>query len=182
MDEPRGLRLPFRRRRSRLQRLRQVAAQRARAVSGAAPDIRQTVATARQAVAERRPEIESADFLQERLRLDRMARIGRRPRDLLRLRSTEAPAWTIAVAALGGFAIGLGIGMWLTSRRTSTSQPSAGFEAAADEIKAAWPQLSDADIEQARGSVSRLVEIIRGRTGQEAESVRERLESITAEG
>jgi uncharacterized protein YjbJ (UPF0337 family) len=56
------------------------------------------------------------------------------------------------------------------------------LDAAADEIKTAWPTLTDDDIAQARGSVDRLVTTIRERTGQDAEEVRERLETIAAEG
>lgn len=181
-SEPRGLRLPFRRRRSRLERLRHTASRRAQELRAAAPDMSQTVAAARRVVAERTPDLDFQEFLQERLPLDQVMRLRQRPSRMTRLRGSEVPAWAVAAAILGGVMLGIGVAMWLTDRRRTGDEPVRALDAAADEIKAAWPELTDDDIAKARGSVARLVKIIRERTGEEGDRVRERLESMTAEG
>ena len=187
----RGFPFPFRRRRSRLERLRHQAARRAQELRAAAPDAAQALAAARRVVAERAPDIDLQELLQERLPLDRLPLdrlpldrvpgIAQRPRGMAGMRQREVPAWAVAAAALGGFMFGLGVGMWLTERRRAAGEPVRALDAAADEIKAAWPELTDDDIAQARGSVARLVKTIRERTGEDAAHVRERLESMTAE-
>lgn len=177
---------PFRRRRSRLERLRHEAARRAQELRAAAPDPAHALATARRVMAERTPDIDLQELLQERLPLDRlpldrMPGLTPRPRGMAGMRQRPVPAWAVAAAALGGFMFGLGVGMWLTERRRAAKEPVRALDAAADEIKAAWPELTDDDIARARGSIARLVKTIRERTGEDATYVRERLESMTAE-
>ena len=181
-SEPRRFRLPFRRRRSRLDRLRHTATRRAHELRAAAPDMSQTVATARRVVAERTPDLDIQELLHERLPLDQVMRLRQRPGRTARLRGSEVPAWAVVAAVLGGIMLGIGVAMWLTDRRRAEDEPVRALDAAADEIKAAWPELTDDDIAHARGSVARLVKTIRERTGEEGDHVRERLESMTAEG
>lgn len=165
IDRPRRPRLLPRQRRGRLVRLRRLATEHIGEVRTAA----------------QRPSIDAIGFLQDRLHLDRLAQAGRRPRRKAGLQVAGVPLWVVLAAAGGGFAVGLGVGMRLTGRRR-TPEPVRPLDAAADEIKAAWPEVTDEDIVQARGSIARLVKTIRARTGQDAEEVRERLESIAAEG
>ena len=91
-----------------------------------------------------------------------------------------APRWMVITAVGGGIALGIGLGMWLTGRRAATRRRIDEMEAATDEIKAAWPDVTDADIQQARGSAARLAETIRSRTGEDAGLVRERITGMTA--
>jgi uncharacterized protein YjbJ (UPF0337 family) len=189
-----GGRLPFRRRRSRLERLRR----RVRARSGRAAAVRpattdrrivirpedlgRAAAAARRAVAERTANLDLTALaeLRERLSPDRLAELARRPAALVRPRPRPRPSpWLIAAAALAGVAVGIGIGMLITSRRAALRARARELESATDEIKAAWPDITDEDIQRARGSAARLAETIRARTGEDADQVRERLAGMT---
>jgi hypothetical protein len=141
-------------------------------------ELSRAAAGARHALAERRANVEPR-FLRERLRLERDAATGR---TLARGRFGEQPSsWMLAAAVIGGVALGLGIGMWLTGSRAARREQARRMEAATDEIKAAWPELTDDDIEQARGSAARLAQTIRDRTGEDAAAVRERLAGMTSD-
>lgn len=219
--EPGGLRLPFRRRRSRIERLRRQALRRGREVSSAArhaleerqlpieppdlarmaeqarralaeapisiaaPDLGRATAAVRQAVAERQLPVETPEFLREWLRAGGAPAAHQpapptRPAGLARLTSPEARPWVIAAAAVAGAAIGLGLGMWLTGRRATARARARELESAADEIKAAWPEVTDDDIQRSKGNTARLADIIRDRTGQDPDTVRERLAGMTS--
>jgi uncharacterized protein YjbJ (UPF0337 family) len=94
------------------------------------------------------------------------------------VRESDVPAWTLIAAGAAGLAVGLGIGMWLARRRTDR-RARRKLQSAADEIKAAWPDVTDEDIRRAKGSAARLAETIRERTGESAETIRGRLAGIT---
>lgn len=89
------------------------------------------------------------------------------------------PIWAVALAVAGGVAIGVGVGMALTRGRTA--RRVRRLEAAADEIKAAWPEVTDTDIQQARGSAARLAGVIEARTGASADAVRDRITAMTSQ-
>lgn len=163
---------------TRVERLRRLTEEGARALTSAAPDLGRLTTTARHALAERAAAVEPPEFLSERLRLDRVARVGT-PASLRRLNDPRMPVWMILAAAAAGAAIGVGIGLSLSERRERQQRVTQRLESAADEIKAAWPNVTDADIQEARGSIDRLVSTIGSHTGEDSGAVRERLEGIT---
>ena len=128
--------------------------------------------------AERRPRPEPPQFLRERLRVDRVTALQDRDERGGPLAPRTSPLILI-MAAIAGAAVGLGIGMWLTQRQAAMREGMRDLESSADEIKAAWPNITDDDIQRARGSAARLAQTIGDLTGEDAQSVRQRLSGIT---
>ena len=127
------------------------------------------------------PAMEKPAFLQDGLPLDRLTGLRRRKKSRWqRVREAETPTWMILLAIVAGFGIGIGIGMALTSRRTTTAR--GRLDEAADEIKAAWPEVTDNDIQDAQGSAERLAEVIRARTGENVATVRTLIEGMANRG
>jgi uncharacterized protein YjbJ (UPF0337 family) len=125
--------------------------------------------------------IEKPAFLQDGLPLDRLPGLRRRKKGRWqRVREAETPTWMILLAIIAGFGIGIGIGMALTNRRSGAAR--GGLDQAADEIKAAWPEVTDNDIEDAQGSAERLADVIRARTGENAATVRTLIEGMANRG
>ncbi len=132
---------------------------------GAAPAVRERLAQIAL------PALPTAELLEALPFRRRPARMG--------LVAATVPVWTAGIAALAGFATGLGLGLWLAERRAATARAAQALEAHADEIKAQWPTVTDEDIQQARGRAERLAETIRLRTGEAAEKVLAQIQTIT---
>ncbi len=185
--------LPFPRRRSRWERLRDAVANRAELqrrlqeahrLRDALPvpvELRQRVLPLVERAAARTDLTvpEAPAFLHGGL--GRIAALGRRPparRE--RLLSGQGPLLILAGVAVGAFLAGFLIG-----RATAGREPEIApeeLEAAADQIKDTWPGIHDDDIRDARGNLKRLSSVIGERTGEDTHTVRERLASITARG
>lgn len=194
-----GLRLPFRRRRGRIERWRDAIAERGLPIDLPPAG---TVGAALRALPERIDLADAPALVRERLSLARGStrvepkgsrlepRVGRAPASSGGRRGLEEagapvrqrpvlPRWVIIASLAAGAALGLGVGMLLTRRRAASRQRVQRMTDAADEIKAAWPDVTDDDIQRARGRADRLAETIRSRTGEDADRVRERLAEFT---
>lgn len=197
--------LPFRRRKSRWERLRETMTnpdklrrelRRAERLRVHVPDREavlervQPVAGRMQPVARRvaqaRRDFELPDFhlsdasafLGERLPLDRLPSLRHRPSRREQLLHAEVPLWAMLAAGIAGFAIGYSLRV---SVRTGPSLSPGQLEAASDQIKTEWPEVEDEDIREARGNLKKLSGVIGERTGEPARSVRERLTTMTAQ-
>ncbi len=163
--------LPFRRRPSRVEQLRRSLDRQSRSATAAV----------RRTVADRDLSLELPPF-------GRITEISRRvlpghepePEPTAQSRMPYVPAWALSLGVVGGLAIGLGIGMWMTERRSAARIRAKQLQSAADEIKAEWPDVTDDDIQKARGSAGRLSKTIGRQTGEDTESVRERLAAFFA--
>jgi hypothetical protein len=197
-----GLQLPFQRRRTRWEQLRDTLAERAelarrmqdaQRLREAFPDtsrLRESLpdpadlARRAQPLVDRMaaiwPEMarpETPDFLQEGL--DRLSgALGRKkPSASERVLNAELPLWLALGLALGAFVAGYALGQAATAQRRSSRQ--ADLEGAADQIKERWPAIHDDDIREAKGNLKRLSSVVSERTGERARDVRERLVAMT---
>lgn len=198
--------LPFRRRKSRWERLRETMTnpeklrrelrraerlrvhvpdreavmERVQPVAGRVQPVVRRVASARRDF--ELPDLhlsEAPAFLQERLPLDRLPSLRRRPPSRReQLLNAEVPLWAMLAAGLAGFAIGYSLRV--TVKAGPSLSPSQ-LEAASDQIKTEWPEVEDEDIREARGNLKKLSGVIGERTGEPARSVRERLATMTAQ-
>jgi hypothetical protein len=184
--------LPFRRRRSRWERLREAVvdraelqrrlreAQRVRDVLPPVPgELRQRVQPLVERAAAARADLpvpETPAFLQEGL--ERLAALARHQRPTRRqnIMSAQAPVVLFLGVAAGAFVAGFLIGRATAGRRPDIAPEE--LEAAADKIKDTWPGIHDEDIREARGNLRRLSSVIEERTGEDEDEVRERLAGI----
>ena len=199
-----GVRLPFRRRRSRWERIKGAVAgagvvgtgkSQARRLRESVPDaaslrdaLPDPAELARRAqplvqrVAAARPDVSLADapdLLQEGL--DRLSSaLGRkRPSRTERVLNADVPLWLALGFALGALALGFALGQAAAGKVSLPSVNPEDLEAAADKIKERWPAVHDDDIREARGNLKRLSSVVAERTGESIRSVQERLTAIT---
>jgi uncharacterized protein YjbJ (UPF0337 family) len=185
-------RLPFRRRRSRWERLRDTFMTRdevqrllhdARRLGHDLPD----AARLREALPD---PSELAQRAQPLLRQVATAGQGgaerlsstlgrRRPSASERILNAGVPVWLMLGIGIGAFLIGFGVGQGVAASQRRMVRPEA-LEAAAAQIKERWPSVVDDDIREAHGDLKRLSSVIGERTGESARSVRERLTAMTA--
>ena len=194
-----GLRLPFGRRKSRWERLRDLVAERAaqardaqrlrealphtarlRAALPAPAELARRAQPLVGRVAAARPEIslpEPPAFLQGGL--DRLSgALGRKkPSATERILNADVPLWLAAGIGLGALVAGYALGQAAAGARPAA--PNVDLERAADKIKEHWPAIHDDDIREARGNVKRLSAVVSERTGERASAVRERIAAMT---
>lgn len=118
-----------------------------------------------------------ASAARDALPLDRLPAF-RRTNAWERLTREQTPGWTVALAAVSGLAAGVSIGLMLAGRRQRRRAAVQALEARADEIKSAWPDVTDDDIRRARGRADRLAETIRARTGEAADKILAQIEGL----
>lgn len=103
----------------------------------------------------------------------------RKPSASERFLNAGVPVWLMLGIGIGAFLIGFGVGQGVAASQRRTVRPEA-LEAAAAQIKERWPSVVDDDIREANGDLKRLSSVIGERTGESARSVRERLTAMTA--
>lgn len=178
-----GVRFPFRRRKSRWERLRERMEKQRAAATRRLPDteLRRRVQPLVERAAAVRPELslpETPAFLHDGLHLDRLSIPGRRqPSRVERVLGAESSLWLVLAAALGGVMVGYLLGSAAAQRQRVGPEE---LEAAADQIKHVWPSIHDEDIREAKGNLKRLSTVIGERTGESTRVVREQLASLTA--
>ena len=200
-----GLRLPFQRRRSRWERLRDTVAgrvelarrmgdtQRLREVLPDTSRLREVLPDTSALARRTQPLVERAqplvgrvsdlslpeppDFLQGGL--DRLSSaLGRKkPSTTERIFNARVPLWLALGVGLGALVAGYVLGQAAATRRISL--PEVDLEGAAEKIKERWPAIHDDDIREARGNLKRLTSVVSERTGENARFVRERLVAMT---
>ena len=202
-----GLHLPFRRRRSRWERIKGAVAgagilgtgtnpaRRLRdsvlvpdtaSLRDALPDPAELARRAQplvQRVAAARPDVSLADapdLLQEGLERLSSALGRKRPSRTERVLNADVPLWLALGVGLGALALGYVLGQAAASGnvRVPSVNPE-DLEAAADKIKERWPAVHDDDIREARGNLKRLSSVVAERTGENIRSVQERLTALT---
>jgi hypothetical protein len=197
-----GLRLPFQRRRTRWEQLRDALVERAelsrrmqeaQRLREALPDTSRLRASlpdptdlARRAqplvdrMAAVWPEValpETPDFLQAGI--DRLsgALARKKPSTTERVLNAEIPLWLALGIGVGAFVAGCVLGQAAAAQRRSPRP--VDLERAADQIKERWPAIHDDDIREAKGNLKRLSSVVSERTGESARDVRERLVAMT---
>ncbi len=151
----------------------------ARDTAGRARELALLAADHARELAAEHPEAQRmASAVRDALPLERLPGFRRRSA-WERFTHEQAPAWTLALAALTGFSAGISVGLVVAARRTRPRAAAQALEARADEIKAAWPDVTDEDIRRARGRADRLAETIRARTGEAADKILAQIEGLT---
>ena len=190
-----GMRLPFQRRETRWDRLRNLATsrdlarwlselERLREVLPEPDKIRRRVQPLVDRAAAARADLnlpEPPAFLQDRFNLDRLAALGRKTQRSRseRVLTGQAPLWVALTLGIGGFMLGFVVGSALAARGTAVP---VDLESAADKIKDEWPSSHDDDIREAQGNLKKLSSVIGERTGEDTRAVRERLATMTSVG
>jgi hypothetical protein len=193
-----GLRLPFQRRQSRWEQLRDMFMARAdmqrrmgeaQRLREALPDtsrLRDVLPDPSEFARRAQPLVGrvsdlslpvSGEFLHEGL--DRLSgALGRRrPSTTERILNAEVPLWLALGVGLGALVAGYALGQAAAAQRVSL--PAVDLEGAADQIKERWPAIHDDDIREARGNLKRLTSVVSERTGENARFVRDRLMAMT---
>jgi hypothetical protein len=182
--------LPFQRRQSRWDRLREAILaneeltrllQEARRLSQDLPDT-----TRLREVMDRAELAHRAQPLVDRMTAmsqGRLERLGgpfgkQKPSAAQRVTGAGVPLWLAIGIGVGAFLIGFGIGQGAAASRKPSVRPE-DVEAVAEKIKERWPSVHDDDIREANGNLKRLSSTIGERTGESARSVRERLTAMT---
>ncbi len=185
------LSLPFQRRQSRWDRLRESVlahdelsrlVQEARRLSQELPDasrLREMLRDPGELAHRAQPLVDRMTAVGQE-GVDRLEHtLGRRtPSSSERMLNSGVPLWLTLGIGIGAFLIGFGIGQGAAAARKADVRPQ-DIEAAAEQIKERWPSVHDDDIREAKGNLKRLSSTIGERTGESARSVRERLTAIT---